>query len=49
MAEKYEVDGVKQKEYDTDELKSIVQGELSDAIDYNDQLSLDRVDNQNII
>ena len=45
MAEKYEVDGVKQKEYDTDELKSIVQGELSDAIDYNDQLSLDRVDN----
>lgn len=45
MAEKYEVDGVKQKEYDTDELKSILQGELSDAIDYNDQLSLDRVDN----
>ena len=37
--------GVKQKELDTEELKSILQGELSDAIDYNDQLSLDRVDN----
>lgn len=45
MAKEYKVDGVKQKDYDTDELKSILQGELSDAVDYNDQLSLDRVDN----
>ena len=45
MAKEYKPDGVKQKEYDTDELKSILQGELSDAVDYNDQLSIDRVDN----
>ena len=43
--DKYKDNGVKQKEINTDELKSILQGELSDAIDYNDQLSLDRVDN----
>ncbi len=45
MAKEYKPDGVKQKEYDTDELKSILQGELADAVDYNDQLSIDRVDN----
>ena len=45
MEHEYKEDGVKQKEYDTDELKSVLQGELSDAVDYNDQLSLDRVDN----
>lgn len=44
--DKYEIDGIKpKKDYDSDELKSVLQGELSDAIDYNDQLSDERVDN----
>lgn len=42
---KYKENGIKQKKIDTSELTSIVQAELDDALDFSDQLSLERVDN----
>jgi len=42
---KYKENGIKQKKLDTSELTSIVKAELDDALDFSDQLSIERVDN----